>query len=654
MLYDKVRQGLAEPEAQRSRDAALRLICPRHVSKVREYPWLSRRLRELKAYSVSSLFALVDRAIASMEAQGTKVYYARTAEEAAAHIMSLIGSGLVVKSKTNTGNEIGIVEVLETKGIRVVETDLGDRVVQLAKSRPSHPLIPALHMPVERIAQLFSGDNSGAVEPTPEACIAAARQDIMRYIATAQYGLSGANAIAADCGGIFLTENEGNVRLVTGLTEVLIVIAGIEKIVPTVHDALTVVQAAAVYGLGQDIGTYVSCICGPSRTADVEYETVLGMHGPREVHVVLLDNGRSEAVRKGFEELLYCINCGSCLNFCPVYRAIGERYGYRYLGGRGLAFTAFHEGLERAFWEGLPLCTACGNCKVACPAGIDGPRLVRRLRAEFAQSGLEFDPYTSVRQVTDGTGNPYGEQGFRTEYEKPRAENVVFLGCVAAFRERESGKATLRLLDRLGIDFTTIDERCCGGVYEAMGLKPNSGLLVHNAQACKEKGAKRIITVCPRCSTILRNAAEFWDFEVRHITEFLRAVVRTIEVPVAKGVKITYHDPCHMGREMGIYDAPRELILRIAGQLLEPLSNKEYSRCCGAGSLVRAAFPRLSLHIARSRLRELEETGADVVLTECPACLHNLRNALGSGHGVEVYGLAEYMESLWEKPGGSF
>ncbi|MGB9868150.1 MAG: LUD domain-containing protein [Bacillota bacterium] len=645
-LESKIREGLADRESKRGREIALQAICPKHIAKVKEYPDLSRRLREIKAYSIANLDMLVSKAISSMEALGCKVYLARTAEDARAYILGVIKSGLVVKSKSSVAKEIGIVEALEQKGIRVIETDLGDRIVQLAKSRPSHSLIPALHIPIERIAELLSEETGDKVEPTLEACLAAARKGLLEYMLNAQYGLTGANAIAADCGAIFLVENEGNVRAVTNLPNTHVIIAGIEKVVPTAYDALTVVQAASVYGLGQDLGTYVSCISGPSRTGDIEYRVALGMHGPKEVHVVLLDNGRTNAVRKGYEEVLYCINCGSCLNFCPIYGAIGERYGYKYLGGRGIAFTTFHAGLDKAMAEGLLLCTTCESCSSACPAQIDGARLVRRLRRECVSDGLEFEPYSQAKDVMDQTGNPYGEQGLPWHYEKPKAENVVFVGCVGAFRERQSAEATLRLLRRLGVDFSTIDERCCGGVYQDMGYEPNKEFVAHNLSACMDKQAKRIVTICPRCLKFFKSAPEFREFDVVHITDFLKDLLKDFQFPVKTSEKVTYHDPCHLGRSLGIYEAPRELISKISQHLVEPVRTREYGRCCGAGSAVRGVFPRLSLNVARTRIQELEDTGAKVVLTECYACLHNLRNAAGSKHKLRVYSLTEYISIL--------
>ncbi|MCR4425522.1 MAG: LUD domain-containing protein [Firmicutes bacterium] len=646
-LAEKVKAGLLDRDSRRGRRVALDVIVPKHIEKAKQYPALSRRLREVKAYSIANLDALVEQAIASLEAVGCKVFYAKTGEEAVEYIKTVIPSGVVVKSKSNAGKEIGLVEALEARGVTVIETDLGDRIVQLAGAHPSHSLVPALHIPIDKIAQLFTKEMGCEVLPDLDQIIAAARRGLLDYMLRADYGLSGANAIAADCGAIFLIENEGNIRAVTNLPHTHVVIAGIEKIVPTPQDALTVVQAASVYGLGQDLGTYVSCISGPSRTGDVEYKVALGMHGPKEVHVVLMDNGRRQAIRDGYGELLYCTNCGSCLNFCPVYGAIGEHYGHKYLGGRGIAFTAYHAGLGTAQDEGLSFCTTCESCKQVCPAGIDAPRLVAKLRRHACSKGEGFSTYDEIKSTVDRYGNPYAEQRVGYKYRKPRADAVVFVGCVASFREREAAEASLALLDRVGVDFTTIDEHCCGGVYEDIGHDPNPAFVRANHDAIVAAGAHRIVFLCPRCERFFKDTPAFNAFELLNIAELLAKM----DLPVTTSKKVTYHDPCHLGRSQGCFDAPREVLRRITPDFVEPLRAGKYSRCCGAGSVVRGVYPRLSLDMSRTRIAELASEEPDVILTECPACLHNLKNAKKSTDEFEIYNISEFIEKLFSEKG---
>lgn len=236
-------------------------------------------------------------------------------------------------------------------------------------------------------AQLLARDLQETLSDDPELLVGAARRALRAVFLQAEVGISGAYAIAADTGAVFLTENEGNIRCVTSMPSTHIVIAGIEKIVPHFADGLTVVRSASTYGCGQDIGTYVSIIDGVSRFSHPAMDFLQGGQGPQAVHVILLKQGRQQAIDAGCQSVLYCLNCGSCLNTCPVYSAIGDQFGYKYLGGRGTVFTAFHtnqsEKLEEA---GLSLCIGCQRCIDTCPLHMPVPQMILQLREEKART----------------------------------------------------------------------------------------------------------------------------------------------------------------------------------------------------------------------------------------------------------------------------
>ncbi|WP_291300578.1 LUD domain-containing protein [Desulfosporosinus sp. BICA1-9] len=334
IVKNKVTEGLHDMESRKGRFRAFDAIRPAMLKMVPHYPELSNRLRSIKEYSMDHLNDMIAKAQRSLEEKGCKVYLAETSEDAQNYIARLIPKvGLVVKSKSNAGKEINISHYLEDRGVKVVETDLGDRINQLAKCEASHSLAPAIHIPIEKVTKLFSEEEGTQLECTPEALVISARKGLRDFLVKADVGISGANAIAADTGSVFVTENEGNIRAVSMMPKIHIVIAGVEKIVSTLEDAMQVVRAAAVYGVGQDIGTYVSVISGVSESLDPDLEEDIHGQGPKEVHIVLLTNGRKAALEAGFKESLYCINCGSCLNFCPVYQEVGGKYGYKYLGG---------------------------------------------------------------------------------------------------------------------------------------------------------------------------------------------------------------------------------------------------------------------------------------------------------------------------------
>lgn len=371
VLQKKVAAALEDDLIHRARVRALEVMRPAHEMAVAYAPHLAERLREVKERSIGGLKELLPAAMKSLSENGFRVYVAPDAPSAVRHVLGLLGPNCrtVVKSKSNTVKEIGLVRQLESRGIEVVETDLGDRIVQLSGVRPGHPLAPAIQVPRERVAELFGCDSEST---SIEGIVARARGNLRQTFLRADMGITGANAIVAREGLVTLVENEGNIRALSSLVPVHVVIAGINKIVPTLGDAITVVRAASTYGAGQDVGTYVSIIGSPGRTpAGVD----------REVHVVLLDNGRTEAIEHGFGEALNCINCGGCLLFCPIYAELGDAYGSEYLGGTGTVFAELLEGPGKGVEAGLDLCLTCRACIEHCPAKIDIPGLILRMRS---------------------------------------------------------------------------------------------------------------------------------------------------------------------------------------------------------------------------------------------------------------------------------
>ena len=291
-LKQKISEGLLDESARVGRDRALGVIKPAMLKALVKFPYMRDRLHELKHYSIEHLDELLDKVTRVMQARGTKVFVANTPQEALQYIGKLVGQGLVVKSKSNAGKEIGVVHYLEEQGAKVVETDLGDRINQLDGSAASHSLAPSIHVPIERVAKLFSKEVEETLHPELEELVRAARKSLRSFLERADVGISGANAVVAETGAIVVTENEGNIRAVTSMPKIHIAIAGVEKIVPTLQDAITVIKSAAVFGVGQDIGTYVSVLSGPSRFENDDFSFLGEAQGPREMHVVFLKTGR--------------------------------------------------------------------------------------------------------------------------------------------------------------------------------------------------------------------------------------------------------------------------------------------------------------------------------------------------------------------------
>ncbi|MBC7115070.1 MAG: L-lactate dehydrogenase complex protein LldF [Archaeoglobi archaeon] len=413
-LLEKLRVDRGEEDKIRSILQALNLFNSRKdrvFREVEDLEDLRERIRKAKKEVLENLDYYIEMAAKKMEENLCKVYFAKDSEEARKIVEEILGdSKLVVKSKSNACREIGIVEYLESRGIEVVETDLADRVVQLLGEEECHPVVPAIHISKERWAEVFSRETGREVPPDAQAITDASREGVRRAILNADAGITGANAIVAETGTIITVENEGNISLVSRIPPKHIVIAGINKIVPTLEDGLNVAEATTLFGTGQRFGTYVNFITGPSKTVDVGLETTVGLHGAQEVHVILLDNGRRKALEEGLEEMLYCLNCGSCLASCPVYMTLGEKYSCGYFGGIGMSFGSYIFGVRRAFLEGLNFCTDCGACSEKCPARISSNEIVRELRRRaWEEFGLLLPPHMRIRENILRTGNPFGE-----------------------------------------------------------------------------------------------------------------------------------------------------------------------------------------------------------------------------------------------------
>ncbi|MFQ6090392.1 MAG: LUD domain-containing protein [Candidatus Bipolaricaulia bacterium] len=372
-------------------DEHIRLALSRAISSYREntkealarYPHtveLAEEVRLIKEYSTTNWESLLQQAMENIEANKGRAYFAETGEEANRIIASLCGENkVIVKAKSITGEEIGLRHYLEGRGHTVWETDLGELILQLLDEEPMHILSPAIHVSRERVAEIFKEKLGKEVKPEIGEEVQAAREFLRKRYIEADVGLSSCNVLAADSGAIFIIENEGNARLATGLPEKHIVVAGIEKVVPTLAEAFKVAEVTwryAQYGMP----AYVSLISGPSKTGDIEKVITYGAHGPRELHVVFLDNGRSELAGSPFEEVLYCLRCGGCMYECPVFALAAGRFGHKYFIGHGAVWTAFVAGgLPRA----APIaytCLRCGRCTEICPVGIPTAELVVKLR----------------------------------------------------------------------------------------------------------------------------------------------------------------------------------------------------------------------------------------------------------------------------------
>ncbi|MER3445674.1 MAG: iron-sulfur cluster-binding protein [Candidatus Dadabacteria bacterium] len=369
-------------KALRNATDRFRAIRERATGEIKDWEDLRRRAREIKKNTIEHIDQYLEILEESIKKAGGTIHWARDGNEACSIILDIARKNKVksvVKSKSMATEEIELNQALEGAGIRVVETDLGEYIVQIAKERPSHILAPAIHKTKEDIARLFTERLNTQPNLEPEQITKVAREKLRGEFLSADMGISGVNFAVAETGTIVIIENEGNARLSTTIPRIHIALMGIEKVTPKFEDISTFLNVLFRSASGQKISAYVSFITGPKRKSDAD--------GPEEFHLVIMDNGRSEILaHEETRETLYCIRCGACLNICPVYRKVGgHSYGWIYSGPIGAILTPQLLGIDKA--PDLPFASSlCGACKDVCPVKIDIPRVLLELRKRVKDS----------------------------------------------------------------------------------------------------------------------------------------------------------------------------------------------------------------------------------------------------------------------------
>ena len=369
---------------------------------------LEKRVQEIKKESIENKDDLFNQACESLRRNDIEVRLAGTSEDALDIIDELISESdteAIAKAKSNTLGEINLKGHFADSDIDVVETDLGDRILQLkaTDNKPVHPTGPASHLDISKITDIVNEALDVNVNPEAHEIMQAVRSDVLNRLKNATVGISGANAIAAEEGSLVMVHNEGNISIVS-LKDLHIIVAGIDKIVPTLEDAISVVKLETIFATGNYVTSYMNVISGPSKTADIEKKLLKNMYGAERVVVILLDNGRSEAT----PECLYCIGCGNCVVHCPVYNAVGNEFGFNnYLGGRGVAMSRFLEDEETCYNSGLYMCTLCGLCTLNCPVAIPTNEIIENMRKLSADVGFFPKVHGRIRDNVSENDSPY-------------------------------------------------------------------------------------------------------------------------------------------------------------------------------------------------------------------------------------------------------
>ena len=646
---------------------------------------LVSEVAEMKDETLKSLDRYLEQFTQKAKEAGVVVHYAKDADEANRIINEIgakAGCQKVVKTKSMTAEETHLSHSMVDEGFEVTETDLGEWIIQLRDEPPSHMVMPAIHLSRYHVRDLFSEVTGKQEDDEIEKLVKVARHQMRRKFVEGEMGITGANFGVAETGSIGIVTNEGNARLVTTLPKVHVALLGIDKLVPTIGDALSQVKVLTRNATAQPITSYVTWVTGANQCGASEGER-------KEVHFVLLDNGRREMVADPlFSQVFRCVRCGACANVCPVYRLVGgHKMGHVYIGAIGLILTYFFHGEENAKHL-VQNCINCEACKDICAGGIDLPRLIKEIHTRIQDKDGQPIPslllskimrnrklfHTLLRTAKWAQKPVKGEDGFmrhlpmmffkehdfkalpaiaekpfrdvwleiKPRVEKPKYRVGLFSGCVQDFVYPEQMVAAVELFQDHDVAMVfPMEQSCCGLPVQMMGDKKVSReVALQNLKAFIGEDVDYIVTLCASCASHLKHtypillednpklAEQLGDFcdKVIDLSSFVHDVLKvTPEDFDGDGKKVTFHSPCHLCRGLGVHDAPGNLMTTAGMDYIEA---PESEVCCGFGGTYSAKFPELSAQLLDNKLNNIEDTGADLLLTDCPGCIMQLRGGL--------------------------
>ena len=637
------------------------------------------------------------------ETAGAKVHIATNAQVANEIITAIARENNVkkiVKAKSMTAEETFLNDHLEKEGFTVTETDLGEWIIQLRKEGPSHMVMPAIHLSRHQVGDLFA-DVTGKKQHSEDIdqLVKVARKELRPTYLAADMGITGANFAIAESGALGLVTNEGNMRLVTTMPRVHVALVGYDKLIPDLKTMLRILKVLPRNATGQAITSYVTWIKGAVECGSSP--------GSRKVmHIVFLDNGRLALAKDPvFSSALRCIRCGACANVCPIYSKVGgHKYGHVYIGAIGLILTLFYHGIEndRVIVKN---CINCQACREVCPVDIDLPHLIkktyravldqdgktpaknfilsrvmknRRLfhfilrQAHLAQKPLGqkgpmirhlpnfFEKRHGFRSLPAIAETPFRDQwkNLRKPVVRPKYTVALFAGCAVDFIYPEQAKALLSLIKGYGVQVEfPMDQTCCGlPALMAAEEATARDVALQNMRAMQPENYDYILTLCASCASHLKHNGlkifkkdsdrlgklkEFSD----KIIDFSSFMVNVLKVSSeefkATHKKVAYHAPCHLCRGLHVTTEPRNLI-QLAGYTY--IRSKDEDVCCGFGGSYSIDFPEISAEILKKKLDNVEDTTAELLVTDCPGCVLQLRGGMDKRRGkIQVKHIAELL-----------
>ena len=685
-LKEKITEAILHPKARNSLYACMERGRASRAEALLELPGgaaFRERVKEIKAACLENQDALLDRFVANLEERGTKVFMAEDGQAAIGYVLQVArerGAKTVSKSKSLTTEEIEINKPLQEAGLRVVETDLGELIIQLAGEKPYHLVFPSVHKTAKDVAELFEKEMGRPISSDIDELMVAVRGYLRPIFLNTDIGLTGANIGIAETGGIVIETNEGNGRLVSSIGDCHICVMGSEKIVETIEEALLMVMAHPVSATGQCPTTYVTWMHGRSPLGE-------GAARPRESHVIILDNGRTKMREDpALKEALACIRCGACMNICPTYGVVGgHTFGHIYPGPIGIPWTAAVHGLDRAA-DFAPLCISCGLCREICPADIDMPYMIAEVKDRanrrygtpaVDRAMMAADRFAALGSATAPLSNwLLGRKAFRVVLERvtgldrrrtlPRFERrtlkrrfarrgtdagsgadrkvAFFVDVYADYNRPDLGEAAIELLRAAGCGVQLPEQKPCGYPYIAYGdlgrarevARYNVARLAPLARAGHD-----IVTLEPTAVYALR---EMYPKLLPGDEDALALAERTfgffdylLKVEDAPSVfplenrRLGFHCSCHQKGLGG--GEPVMAWLRRMGAQVELV---ESGTCCGMGGTFGLKTGPLGYELSQAvgepLFEAFQRSGVEAIVTESSVCAIQL--AEGTEHRV--------------------
>ena len=646
-------------------------------------------IKEVKSYAAEHVDEMIEEFTKNCTARGGNVFHAHSTEEAMEYIRNLVkekGVKTIVKSKSMASEEIHMNHVLGDDGVLVQETDLGEFIIALEGNTPVHMVMPALHLNKEQVADYFTEYTKVKNEPIIAEEVKTARRVMRDKFTHAEMGVSGANVAVAETGTVFTMTNEGNGRMVGTLPNIHLYVFGIEKFVKSLSDARYIFKALPRNGTGQRITSYICMYTGATEvTTDKEADT----KEKKEFYAVILDDPGRRAILADpdFREVYNCIRCGACLDVCPAFALLGGHvYGSNvYTGGIGTLLTHFLVSEERAD-EIQNICLQCGRCKEVCGGGLHIPEMIMKLRErsyeanpnpvyKFALDAVSDrklfhsmlriasvaqEPFTKgtnfirhlpmfLSGMTEGRSLmsiapvPFRDifPTIQQKVDNPKGKIAMFTGCMLDFAYDDIAKAVIANLNSIGyvVDMP-MGQSCCGAPATYMGDRENAKKTAElNVEAMHAEDYDYVVSACPTCTHQLREYRTFFEEGSDMYKKAAELGDKTFdfcklfydlggleESGDASPITITYHDSCHLRRELGVWKEQRELLTKTNGITLVEMVDSDV--CCGFGGTYSIKLPEVATPILAKKLAHIKDTGASLVAVDCPGCLMQIRGGM--------------------------